>query len=370
MIGRLRQDMLRTLHNSIRTRGKRYNGAMPQHWSHSLWLLLLAALALCGCRPVANAVVVYVSLDEPYARPVIEAFTRETGVAVRPLYDTEANKSRGLAQRILSERERPRADVFWSSEVMQTLVLRSGGALASYRSPSAAGIPARYRDPEGYWTGFAARFRVLVYHNRKDSPTFVAEPPRSLLDLTAPCWKDRVAMANPLFGTTTTEAAALFQVLGAEQAQEYYRKRKANGTRVVDGNSVAADLAARGEVSLGQTDTDDAYSRIDQGLSLDIVFPDQQGKGALLIPNTAALVKDGPHPELGKRFLDFLLRAETEEILAKLPSRQLPLHTELRNKLPEPVRPLAKVRAMEVDYNRLRDDAEKVDRFLREVYLP
>lgn len=336
------------------------------------WLLLplLLLLAWCGCRPRPAAVVLYVSLDEPYARPVIEAFTRETGVPVRPLYDTEANKSRGLAQRILAEKERPRADVFWSSEVMQTLMLRSAGGLEVYRSPAAEGIPARYRDPEGYWTGFAARFRVLVYHNRKGSPAYVAAPPQSLLELAEPRWKDQVAMANPLFGTTTTEAGALFQVLGAERAREYYRARRENGTRVVDGNSVAAELVARGELSVGQTDTDDAYSRIDQGLPLGIVFPDQKGKGALLIPNTAALVKGGPQPELGKRFLDFLLSPETEEILARLPSRQLPLHAGLRERLPEAVRPLAKVRAMEVDYNRLREDAPAVDEFLRETYLP
>jgi iron(III) transport system substrate-binding protein len=333
----------------------------------ALVALLGGLLGTAGCQPrVAPeaAVVVYTSLDEPYARPILEAFQRETGVTVRPVYDTEANKSRGLAQRILAERSRPRADVFWSSEVMQMLLLRKEGVLEPYRSPSAEGIPERYRDPDGYWTGFAARFRVLAYNSKR-----VKQPPESLLELAEPQWRREVAMANPLFGTTTTEAAALFQVLGPERARTYYRRRKANETRIVDGNSVAAEQAARGEVMVGQTDTDDAYIRAGGGAPLGILFPDQKGIGALLIPNTAALVRGGPAAAQGRRFLDYLLRAETELALAKLPSRQLPLHAAVQNRLPEAVRPLARVRPMEVDYRRLADRFPDVDAFLREVFL-
>jgi iron(III) transport system substrate-binding protein len=333
--------------------------------SISILALLSPLMAWGGCKPARPApVVVYVSLDEPYARPVLEAFTRETGIPVSPVYDTEANKSRGLAQRVLAERSRPRADVFWSSEAVQTLALRKEGALAPYRSPSAEGIPARFRDPDGYWTGFAARFRVLAYNTRR-----VKAPPQSLLELAAPRWRGEAAMANPLFGTTTTEAAALFQVLGAEKAKEYYRRRKANGTRIVDGNSVAAEETARGDAEVGQTDTDDAFVRVDQGRPVGVVFPDQKGFGALMIPNTAALVKGAPHPDRGQRFLDFLLRPETELILAGLPSRQLPLHPGLEARLPEKVRALARVKAMDVDYPRMMDQYDEVDRFLREVFL-
>lgn len=332
------------------------------------WLILCglsAALAAAGCRPAGpEPVVVYVSLDEPYARPVLEAFERETGVPVRPVFDTEAAKSRGLAQRILAERERPRADVFWSSEVLQTLRLREAGVLERYRSPSAEGIPEAYRDPDDYWTGFAARFRVLVYHRER-----VRQPPRSLLELTSPRWRNETAMANPLFGTTTTEAVALFQTLGAERARAYYRDRKRNGVRIVDGNSVAAEMAARGEVMVAQTDTDDAFVRIDRGRPLGIVFPDQEGMGALLIPNTAALIRGGPHSASARRFLDFLLRPETELLLAGLPSRQLPLHRSLQGRLPERVRALAVVRRMRVEYPRLPAAYPEVEGFLRSLFL-
>jgi iron(III) transport system substrate-binding protein len=326
----------------------------------------LAAPVIGGCRSkegrAGRAVTLYVSLDEPYARPILEAFSRETGFQVRPVYDTEANKSRGLAQRILSEMGRPRADVFWSSEVLQMLSLREGAALEPYAPVTAAGIPARFRDPQAYWTGFAARFRVLAIHRG------VAGPPRSLLELADPRWKGQVAMAQPLFGTTTTEVAALFQVLGAEKARAYYQARKANGTVIVDGNSVAAELAARGDVRVAQTDTDDAYSRVDAGRELQVLFPDQGGMGALLVPNTVGLVRGGPNPAGGKALVEYLLRPDTELALAALPSRQLPLHPGLEPQLPEKVRPLARVKPMAVDYNRLPEIRREVDAFLRETF--
>lgn len=318
-----------------------------------------------GVRPQTTpAVVVYVSLDEPYSRPVLEQFERDTGTHVQILFDTEANKTRGLAERIIAERNHPRADVFWSSELMQMLVLGKHGALQPYRSPSAEGIPPQFRDPAGHWTAFAARVRVLAYNKQR-----LSQPPHSLLELTEPRWRDNVAMSNPLFGTTTSEAAALFQLLGTAKAEEYYRQRRANGVRLVDGNSLAVESAARGDVLVGQTDSDDTYTRIDRGEPLGIVFPDQDGMGALLIPNSVGLVAGAPHPELGRKLIDYLLRPETELMLANCPSRQLPLHPGLAERLPEQVRTLAQVKAMKVDYPRLLESYPRVDAFLRKAYL-
>jgi iron(III) transport system substrate-binding protein len=194
-------------------------------------------------------------------------------------------------------------------------------------------------------------------------------PPQSLLELAEPRWRGETAMANPLFGSTTTEAVALFQVLGPERARSYYRQRKSNGTRVVDGNGPAADEVQRGSVAVAQTDTDDAYIRLGKNPKLRVVFPDQKGIGALLIPNTAALIKGARHPEQAKRLLDYLVSPETELSMAALPSRQLPLHRDAQARLPARVRPLAKVKTMQVDYSRLPAGYPEVDRFLRDTFL-
>jgi iron(III) transport system substrate-binding protein len=106
--------------------------------------------------------VIYTSLDRPHSKPVLDRFEKETGIRVKALYDTEASKTVGLVNRLIGESSHPQADVFWSSEVIRTLVLKDKGVLAAYRSPAADQIPPEFRDPEGYWTGFAARARVLL----------------------------------------------------------------------------------------------------------------------------------------------------------------------------------------------------------------
>lgn len=327
--------------------------------------LVTAGLAAQGCRPplAEPAVVVYCSLDEPYARPILDAYRKLTGGQVVPLYDTEATKSVGLAQRIRQERDRPRADVFWSSEAVRLIQLAHDGMLEPYASPSAEGIPPEFRDPESRWTGFAARARVLAVHQGRAYP-----PPASILELTAPRWKDEVAMANPRAGTTATEAAALFSVLGNERATRFYRGLKANGIRIVDGNAMSANWVAQGEVLAGLTDTDDVFSREDAGEPIEAAFPDEEGMGTLLIPNTAALVRGGPHPTEGRRFLDHLLRAETELALSRLPSRQIPLHPNVAAQAPEQVRKMMQLRRMRVDYNQLARLMPEVDSALRKIF--
>jgi iron(III) transport system substrate-binding protein len=68
-----------------------------------------------------------------------------------------------LVNLIQAEKSNPQADVFWSSETGRAIALKSADCLAPYQSPNAEGIPAKFKDPEGYWTGFAARARVIIY---------------------------------------------------------------------------------------------------------------------------------------------------------------------------------------------------------------
>ena len=72
--------------------------------------------------------------------------------------------------RLIAEKNNPQADVYWANEPIRAEVLRQQGIAAPYVSPNAHGIPASFKDPNGYWTGFAARARVLIVnkkHRRK-----------------------------------------------------------------------------------------------------------------------------------------------------------------------------------------------------------
>jgi iron(III) transport system substrate-binding protein len=242
----------------------------------------------------ARQVTAYVSADRPFSEPVLREYERRSGVRVDVVYDTEETKSTGLANRLLAEQARPRADVFWSNEPVRTLVLKSKGVLAPYRSPSAVGIPAALLDPEGFWTGFSARIRVIAYNTKLVKAN---EAPQSVFDLADQKWRGQVAMADPRFGSTSFHVAALYALAGDEKMDDFFRRLKANDVRIVDGNSVVRDMVARGEVKVGLTDTDDVNVAIEDGQLIAMVLPDRNGLGVPVMPNMMSLIASAPHPE-------------------------------------------------------------------------
>lgn len=283
-------------------------------------LYLGALFLLAGCTPSSPEVVVYTSVDDVYSQSIFDAFTKETGIRVLPVYDTEEAKTLGLVHRLIAEKARPQCDVFWSGEAARTVVLKKQGLLEAYRPKSAEDIPERWRDPQGMWTGFSVRARAVVYN-----PKRVKDPPRKLSDLAAPAWKGRVAIANPLFGTTATHLLVLAQRRGEESTLALLRALRDNGVRVVGGNSHVRDLVARGDCDAGLTDTDDIAVGKARGDEIAAAPTDEDAGSFFLIPNTASLIKSAPHPEQARRFLEWLLRPETEDLLYQGPSKQLPI---------------------------------------------
>jgi iron(III) transport system substrate-binding protein len=239
------------------------------------------------------------------------------------VYDTEETKSTGLANRLLAEQARPRADVFWSNEPVRTLVLKSKDVLAAYRSPSAGGIPPALVDPDGFWTGFSARIRVIAYNTKLVK---AEEAPQSVFDLADRRWRGQVAMADPRFGSTSFHVAALYALAGDEKMDDFFRRLKANDVRIVDGNSVVRDMVARGEVKVGLTDTDDVNVAIEDGQPIGMVLPDRNGLGVPVMPNMTSLIANAPHPGEGKRLIDYLLSPDVERQLAQSEAVQIPLH--------------------------------------------
>ena len=126
-------------------------------------------------------------MDDVFARPVARRFEEKTGIKIDLVPDTEETKSAGLLNRLIAEKERPRADVFWSGDPVRAAILKAKNVSAPYRSPLAEGLPAQFSDPAGHWTGFSARARVIIY-NRELVPE--EQIPASVMDLLKPHFKE------------------------------------------------------------------------------------------------------------------------------------------------------------------------------------
>ena len=298
----------------------------------------LALAAVAGCAGDDQpTVVLYVSADEYVAREVAAAFEEKTGIRIDLVGDTEARKTTGLVERLRAEHAagNPQADVFWSSEVFMTIDLAAEGVLEPYESAATADWPEAFRDSEGRWYGFAARARVIAY-----APERVSEEdiPQTWMDLTKDYYRGRVVMADPRFGTTGGHLGAMKAYWDRQFMPGIYTAflegLAANEVRVLTSNAGVVRAIAGGEADFGMTDTDDVWAAREQGANMELVYPrhspeDGEGTGTLLIPNTVSRVAGGPNADTAAQLIDFLLSAETERLIARTVSRNVPIRAEM-----------------------------------------
>lgn len=300
---------------------------------------IAAAASTFGCardqHPKAR-VVVYCSADAEYALPILDLFTKSSGIAVDPVFDTEATKTTGLVNRLLAEKSRPRADVWWSSEPFGTIRLARAGVLATYRSNAAetaqpGGWPAHLKQgPDApQWYAFGARARVFVRNTKLVSEQHA---PTALDDLLDPRFAGRVGMARPQFGTTRGHMAAVLAERGEASFVSWLRAMKASGARLMDGNAAVARAVATGELHVGLTDSDDVFAGQAQGWPIAPGF-EREPRTLVLVPNTVARVAGNPAGESAGALIDFLLSPAAQRALALTPSRNLPVDPALQNEL-------------------------------------
>jgi iron(III) transport system substrate-binding protein len=208
-------------------------------------------------------------------------------------------------------------------------------------------MPPEFSDPAGHWSALSARARVIIV-NTQLVPA--PERPRGLADFLDPKWRGKSCLANPLFGTSSMHAAALFETMGGEKARAFFAAMNANGVKMLSSNGEVKRRVAAGEFAFGLTDTDDVHESIKDGKPVAGVYPDADGAGTLVMPNAAVLIAGAPHAENGRRFIDFLLTAQVEEELAKS-AAQMPLRPGVS--VPPGVKRVEEIKAMAVDYEKL-----------------
>jgi len=288
-------------------------------------IIVVVALlvSLFGCTE--NTVVVYTSVDQVYSEKIFKLFEQQTGIKVKAVYDIEASKSVGLANRLIAEKAQPQADVFWNGEILQTLDLKAKGVLAKADIAAAKELPASFQDKDGQWLGFGGRARVLIVNTTKIS---LDKCPKTLEELANSAYIKDAGIAYPVFGTTATHAAALYAYWGDAKANAYYTSLKNAGIQVLEGNSVVKDYVSQGKLWFGMTDSDDALGEMAKNKDLAIILLDQGAKdmGTLVIPNTVAQINGAPNPSQADAFMEFLLSKSTEQALVNDGWIHIPVH--------------------------------------------
>ena len=313
---------------------------IAQFWWFGLIVLLAAGALLFpllhrAFGKKATQVVTYCAQDQEYAEPILAEFQKQMGATVRSVFDSEAVKTVGMANRLLAERPHPQCDVFWGNEELRTRQLAAQNA---------------FRETNG-WSSFGYRSRRMVINTNLLT---LANAPHSLLELTNAEWRGKVAVAYPQFGTTATHFRALRQLWGAAAWEAWCRALAGNQPVLVEGNSVVVKMVGRGQAAIGLSDSDDVAAGQREGLPI-VALP--INAETLLIPNTVAVVRGAPDAAAAEALYQYLQRPEIARRLVDVRALEGVSASEVTTP------------TLKVDWNLLLRDLEPATATLNKIFL-
>ena len=157
----------------------------------ALIAIVLAVLAMTVGATTAPAqtssLTIYSGRDEALVKPIMERFTRTTGIELKVRYAS----STSLATALVEEGNDSPADIFWATEPGTLGLVASRGLLKRLPQTTVGRVPARFSTRSRRWVGTSARSRVLVYNTQALTPR---ELPASVWGLTNPRWKGKIGL--------------------------------------------------------------------------------------------------------------------------------------------------------------------------------
>jgi iron(III) transport system substrate-binding protein len=213
----------------------------------ALAAVAFVALVLPGCgssdKPGDGKITVYSGRSESLVKPVLDNFSKATGVTVEVRYgDTAA-----MAAQLLEEGDSSPADVFLAQDAGALGAVAKKGLFAPLPAEVLSKVPERYRSKSGQWVGVTGRSRVLVYNADQ---VRVADLPRSVFELTDPTWRGKVGVA-PTNGSFQAFVTALRVQHGDERARQFLMGLRANGAQIRENNVQIVSDVNDGKLAVG-----------------------------------------------------------------------------------------------------------------------
>lgn len=228
--------------------------------------------------------------------------------------------------RLDAAKSKPEFDVLYGGPSDGHVAAYGSDLIEAYVSPEAEAIPAEYKDAEGKWTG--TYVGALGFCSNTDVlERLQAEAPTSWEGLLDPAFKQNVAMAHPSTSGTAYTAVWTQMVLNdldEDATFEYLAKLHQNILQYSKSGSAPGQMAGRGEVAVGIIFSHDCVKYQKEGFDmLELTFP-EEGTGYEI--GAVSLVKNGPNPVDAKKFIDWTLTPDHQNIGPTVGSYQIPTH--------------------------------------------
>jgi iron(III) transport system substrate-binding protein len=283
----------------------------------TLLAALAAALALAGGAATAPAqttsLTIYSGRDERLVKPIMDRFTRETGIQLNVRYAS----STALATALVEEGGRSPADVYWSQEPGTLGLVAARGLLARLPQKTVGKVPSRFTTRSHRWVGTSARSRVLVYNTQALRP---AQLPASVWGLTSSTWKGKIGIA-PTNASFQAFLGATIHLYGENRVRTWLQGLRENDVRFYPNNTAVVQAVGRGDIQVGLVNHYYLYNVLADTPNLPIRnhwFRDGD-PGNLVLAAGVGIVSSTSKGAAAQRFVDFLHSKWAQRFIARGP---------------------------------------------------
>ena len=272
---------------------------------------VLAFVAACqrgGGDSADRTLTVYSGRSEQLVAPLFEQFTKETGVAVQARYGDSAE----LAAQLVEEGSASPAQVFFAQDAGALGAVAAAGLFATLPGSAATAVPDAYRATDGTWSGVTGRARVIVYDPQQVP---AAEVPKSVLDLTDPRWRGKVAIA-PTNASFQAFVTAMRISLGNDATRQWLEGMVRNDAQSYEKNGLILDAVDAGQMSLGLINHYYWYEKAAEvgagKMRAQISFTKPGDPGSLINVAGVGILGSAGNNAQAAEFVEWLLSPETQ----------------------------------------------------------
>ncbi|MCQ4087311.1 extracellular solute-binding protein [Saccharibacillus sp. JS10] len=240
-----------------------------------------------------------------------DMFEKKTGYKVNVVVGNGAE----IMSRVEAEKGNPQWDVLWIDSMPSVYGLdQKGQLLQGWEPENASNLKETFEDQvpddKSYYPTGAHAAGVLVYNKNEIS---AAEAPTSWEDLKKDTYKDRIGTADPAIAAPAYPFVSwFFEDKGMDGGEEFFSTLMKNGMRVYPKNPQVAQALTAGEVDVAMLQETNAYSLVNNGEPIEIVWPEEGAPGSVRV---AAIQKETKHAAVAKEFINFLLDPQVQQEL-------------------------------------------------------
>jgi iron(III) transport system substrate-binding protein len=267
--------------------------------------------ALMASPAYSQEVVAYSARIERLIKPMFDAFTKKTAIAVK--YFTASEKE--LFERIKAEGAKTPADILMTVDAGNLWLSEQAELLKGFSSPVIENnIPGHLRAKDNSWVGLSVRARPIMYSIVRVKPSQLS----TYEALGDSSWRKRLCLRTSRKVYTQSLVATMIKTLGEKRTEQIVRGWMANRPRIFDSDSKLLEAIAVGQCDVGVANTYYLAHLQDKDpkLPVAIFWPNQDGRGVHVNISGAGVTRHAKHRADAIRLIEYLSTAEAQNLYA------------------------------------------------------